>query len=233
MSKNIIIFGGGEPDTNKFGGGFIRKAREEGHRVINVSHRDHGSSNPDDTHINYFDLQNTKNILNQIKESMPIVDILYFNQNGEAYPHVPEDLFSEPIISKYQNLIHTALIIPQLVVSQLYPENLIEGSKVLFASSMMAFQYERKHYSSAVGYPGAKGFMTHYMSSLARHRTKNVTFSAICPAFLYKYPKLYESSFDITYDYILNHDDSSNGKIFTQLNGLEYPYVEGHVKYEK
>lgn len=231
--SNILILGGGAPGTSRFGNQFVQKARSEGHRVINLSHKDYSTGNIDDIYIDYYDLDQAKSVIEKVKESMPIVDVLYFNQNGEGYPHDEEDIFSEPWPLKYHNLIQTTLVIPHLLISKLYPNNLVEGSRVLFASSHMAFQYERTYYPSAVGYPGGKSFVTHFMASAARCRTKKVTFSAICPAFLYDDPKLYADAFRITYDYILNHDDSANGKIFIQVDGLEQPFVESYIRYEK
>lgn len=230
--SNIIIFGGGAPGTNRFGSQFVKKARDEGHRVINVSHQDYNTGNADDMYISYYDMEQTKSVVEKIKESMSVVDILYFNQNGEAYPHEETDIFSEPSVLKYNNLLQTIIIIPHYVISKLYPDNLIEGSKVLFASSCMAFQYKRTSAPSAVGYPGGKSLLTHFMASAARCRAKKVTFSAICPGFVYS-NSLYDKCFEITYNYILNHNDSSNGKIFAQLYGLEKPFVENHIRYGK
>jgi hypothetical protein len=73
----------------------------------------------------------------------------------------------------------------------------------------------------------------HLISAMAKGRTKEITFSCMCPYFLYDKPDLYKNIFDQTYSYILTHDDSFNGKIVNQLNGFENPYVPGKVTYAK
>lgn len=226
---NIVILGGGKPE--KFGSHFVKKAREEGHRVINISHRDHGTGNVDDRSINYNNIESVKQTLQTIMVDMPNIDIVLFNQNGEGYPFSAEDLFAEPNVDSYMRNIQSHVIVPHLFITTLNM-CLNAGSKVIFMSSTMAFEYDRNHFLAGVGYPASKSFATHLMSSLARVRTKPVTFSAICPFFLYHDSVSYSHTFEQYYKHILNHDDSFNGKIVAQLKGFDKPPVEIKIKYE-
>jgi len=225
---NIVVLGGGRP--GKFGNDFVNKARQENHRVIVLSHRDYGTGNSDDRVIDYHNLDNARQLLQQVAVDMPLIDIVLFNQNGGGYPDSVEDLFSEPNVQSYANTMQAHVIMPHFVIANLYA-NLQERSKVVFMSSTMAFEYDRKHYESGVGYPAGKSFVTHLMMSMARTRTKPVTFSAICPFFIYNDPALYGQAFTSLYNHILTHDDAMNGKIVSQLKGFENPPVGVTIQY--
>lgn len=226
---NIIVLGGGGK-PGKFGKDFVNKAREQGHRVIVLSHRDHMTGNTDDRTINYRNLESIKPVLQNIAKELPVIDIILFNQNGAGYPFSAEELFVEPNISEYNSLINIHVAVPHLIVAMLY-ENLIEGSKVIFMSSTMAFEYDRNNFGSMVGYPAAKSFVTHLMSSMSRSRTKNVTFSAVCPYFMYNEPEKYQETLQHLYTHIFEHDDTLNGKIMVQSWESGKAYKESKVKY--
>jgi len=230
MSKNILVVGAGAP--NKFGHQFVKKAREEGNRVIVFSHKNHNTSNIDDRHINYNDANQVKSKCVELANELPVIDIILFNHVGAAYPDSGEQLFNEPNMAHYNQTIATAVGIPHLIIASLF-NNLIAGSRVVYMGSTMALEYEREHYISGVGYPSAKSFAMHLMSSMARCRTKEVTFSSMCPYFLYDQPELYKQTFEQTYNYILTHDDSVNGKLVHQFNGFDNPYVPGKINYAK
>lgn len=225
---NIVLVGGGSPE--RFGNQFLNRARNEGHRVINLSHRNHNTGHEDDRTLNYHNPEKVKEVCQKIIADMPVIDIIVFNQTGDAFPHDNAELFAEPNFERYYRTMHIAVAVPHLIISCLY-NNLVDGSKVLNMSSTMAFAYERDNYISAVGYPGAKSYATHLIMSMARCRTKKVTFSSLCPYFLYHKPEWYNNSFQVTYNHIFNHDDSCNGKILCQLKGNQGPYLEGHVRY--
>lgn len=225
---NIVVLGGGKP--GKFGNDFVNKARQEGHRVIVLSHKDYATGVNDDMIISYHNLDATKEVLAKVAIEMPSIDIMLFNQNGGGYPDSVEDLFSEPNTQYYANTLQAHVVMPHLLVACLYA-NLKEGSKVVFMSSTMAFEYQREHYLSGVGYPSGKSFATHLMSSMARSRTKPVTFSAICPFFIYNDRNLYTQAFENLYKHIFEHDDNSNGKIVAQVKGFNNPPVEIKVKH--
>lgn len=230
MSKNILVVGGGTP--GKFGNQFVKKARDDGHRVVNFSHKDHNTGHIDDRHINYNDIRQVKNKCAELSTEMPVIDIILFNQNGAGYPGTVEQLFKEPNLLEYNQTITRAVTVPHQIIASLY-NNLIPGSRVVYMGSTMSFLYERENYTEHVGYPSAKSFAMHLISAMAKGRTKEITFSCMCPYFLYDKPDLYKNIFDQTYSYILTHDDSFNGKIVNQLNGFENPYVPGKVTYAK
>jgi hypothetical protein len=230
MSKNILVVGAGTP--NKFGQQFVKKAREKGNRVIVFSHKNHNTSNVDDRYINYNDANQVKSKCVELCNELPVIDIILFNQLGSAYPDSAIQLFDEPNIAQYNQTVASAAGIPHLIIAVLY-NNLIVGSKVVYMGSTMALEYEREYYVSGVGYPSAKSFAMHLMSSMARCRTKEVTFSSMCPYFLYDQPESYKQTFEQTYNYILTHDDSVNGKLVHQFNGVENPYVPGKINYTK
>lgn len=226
---NIIVLGGGG-SPGKFGKDFVDKARGQGHRVIVLSHRDHMTGIADDRVINYRNIDSIKPVLQNIAKEIPAIDVILFNQNGSAYPFSTEELFTEPNISEYTNLINIHVAVPHLVVATLY-NNLKEGSKVVFISSTMAFEYDRSNFGSMVGYPAAKSFVTHLMSSMSRSRTKNVTFSAVCPYFMYNEPEKYQETLQHLYTHIFEHDDALNGKIMIQSWEPGKAYKESKVKY--
>ncbi len=225
---NIIVLGGG--GKGRFGNDFVNKARSEGHRVIVLSHREHNTGNSDDRVINYRNIESIKPVLQQISKEIPVIDIMLFNQNGAAYPFSAEELFAEPNIWEYNNLINVHVVVPHLIISMLL-NNLSDGSKVVFMSSTMAFEYDRPNFGSMVGYPAAKSFVTHLMSSMARSRTKNITFSAVCPFFMYNEPEKYQETLQYLYTHIFQHDDTMNGKIVVQSWEPGQGYKELKVKY--
>lgn len=225
---NIVVLGGGT--TGKFGNDFVKKARGEGHRVIVLSHKDHGTGNSDDRVIDYNNLNSSKMTLQTVGQDMPSVDIVLFNQNGGGYPFSVDDLFGHPDITQYTRNMAAHAAIPQLIVVTLL-NNLHDDSKVVFMSSTMAFEYDRNKAVSMVGYPAGKSFATHLMTSMARTRPKKITFSAICPFFLYHDVEKYQQTLKHLYDYILNHDDTFNGKIVCQLLGFDKPPTVMTVKY--
>lgn len=230
MSKNILVVGAGTP--NKFGQQFVKQAREEGNRVIVFSHKNHNTSNADDRYINYNNTEHVKSKCVELTTELPVIDIILFNQIGSGYPDSATQLFNEPVIAEYNQTISVAVVIPHLIIASLY-NNLNAGSKVVYMGTTMALEYEREHYTSGVGYPSGKSFAMHLMSAMARCRTKAVTFSSLCPYFLYDRPEVYKQAFEQTYNYILTHDDSNNGKLVHQFNGFENPYVPGKVNYAK
>jgi hypothetical protein len=230
MSKNILVVGAGIP--GKFGNQFVTKARDDGNRVIVFSHKDHKTNHIDDRYIKYDDTKQVKSKCVELANELPVIDIILFNQNGSGYPSSTNQLFNEPNPVEYHHSIDRAVTIPHLIIASLY-NNLINGSKVLYMGTAMALQYEREFYPEGVGYPGAKSYAMHLISTMARCRTKEITFSCMCPYFLYDKPDLYKQTFDQTYNYILTHDDSVNGKLMHQFNGVENPYVPGKVQYAK
>ena len=230
MSKNILVVGGGTPD--KFGNQFVHKARDDGNRVIVFSHKDHKTNHIDDRYINYDDTKQVKSKCVELVNELPVIDIILFNHNGSGYPSSTNQLFREPNPDEYNKSISRAITIPHLIIASLY-DNLIAGSKVVYMGTVMSLQYEREFYPEGAGYPGAKSYAMHLISTMARCRTKEITFSCMCPYFLYDKPELYKQTFDQTYNYILTHDDSANGKLMHQFNGVENPYVPGKVQYAK
>ena len=230
MSKNILVVGGGTP--GKFGNQFVNKAREDGHRVVNFSHKDHNTGHVDDRHINYNDVKQIKTKCAELASEMPVIDIILFNQNGAGYPGITEQLFKEPNLLEYNQTITRAVAVPHQIIVSLY-NSLNTGSKVVYMGSTMSFLYDRENYIEHVGYPSAKSFAMHLISAMAKCRTKEITFSCMCPYFLYHKPDVYKNIFEQTYNYILNHDDSYNGKIVNQHDGFEKPYVPGKVTYAK
>lgn len=230
MSKNILVVGGGTPD--KFGNQFVNKARDDGNRVIVFSHKDHKTNHIDDRYINYDDTKQVKSKCVELVNELPVIDIILFNHNGSGYPSSTIQLFKEPNPVEYNQSISRAVTIPHLIIASLY-DKLIAGSKVVYMGTAMSLQYEREFYPEGAGYPGAKSYAMHLISTMARCRTKEITFSCMCPYFLYDKPELYKQTFDQTYSYILTHDDSANGKLMHQFNGVENPYVPGKVQYAK
>jgi NAD(P)-dependent dehydrogenase (short-subunit alcohol dehydrogenase family) len=222
--KNIVVVGGGTP--NRFGNDFVKKAKEEGHNVIVISHKDHGYDDEDflwidfkKQYYNNFDI-----VIDKIRDRFEKIDIIFFNQNGRFYPSSEDELFSTPNYQPYIEGMNIHVIVPHEILIGLLP-NLDDGSKVVFTSSTMAFELNRKNYTAGAGYAGLKGYVNHLMYSLAMHRPKKITFSSIMPHYDYLNPNTYKLQFGTTYNYILEHDDSNNGKIVSQMGNYSEPYA--------
>lgn len=223
MSKNIVVVGGGTP--NKIGNDFVKRAKEEGHNVIVISHKDHGYDNEDflwidfkKQYYNNFDI-----VMDKIRDRFEKIDIIFFNQNGRFYPGIEDELFSPPNTQIYTEGLNLHVIVPHKIITSLLP-NLYDGSKVVFTSSTMVFELNRKNYTEGAGYAGLKGYATHLMYSLAMNRPKKITFSSIFPHYTYDDPEKYKLQLWNVYNYVLEHDDSYNGKLVSQMGDPGRPY---------
>jgi len=210
MSKHIVITGGGSP--GKFGNDFALKARSEGHRVTIFSHRDYNTNHPDDHVLDYFNYEKSKQTLQQVKENLGPIDVLYFNHNGGCFPYKDEELLSEPDIFRYNISLHSAVCIPHLMVV-LFNDNLVDGARVVFTSSTIMYELHYPKGASGVGYAGQRAWATYLMRGFANTRTRNITYSGLSPYINYDDRQHYANTLIKTYDHVLNHDDSFNGCI--------------------
>jgi len=208
MRKNILIFGGGT--KNKIGNMFVLKARAAGHRVVNVSHKDHGFDNPDDIVMDYNSFNDIKATANKLLEKLDHIDIVIFNQNPSAYPFSIEEIHGEPCEISYKNLFMGVMVVPHMMLSKL-SSIMNDGSKVVFMVSSMAWNYDIDF--PTVGYPGIKSMLTHFMKKLSRFRTKKITYTGLHPILIQDHPNFYEELFLPIYNFILTFEDEYNGRI--------------------
>jgi NAD(P)-dependent dehydrogenase (short-subunit alcohol dehydrogenase family) len=90
-----------------------------------------------------------------------------------------------------------------------------KGSKIIFLTTGMAFNFERTDYTEFAGYAGIKAAQTHLMISLAHHNDRGAIAVSISPHFPYEDQTAYNIVFRKVYDYILEFDQTQNGKIKT------------------
>lgn len=228
MSKNILIVGGGAP--NRFGNIFVLKAREEGHRVINLTHQDRNTGNPDDVVMNFWDENNINDTIKGLNDKLSHIDIIIFNQNSSAYPATVEDLNSQPNMSFYMEILRTSIIIPHMILATLKPK-MSEGSKVFFMTSGMGWEYDKFYDMPAVGYAGVKSWQAHMSTKLGNFRDKKITYICINPFFVYTEADFYETKFMPTYNFILETKDEFNAKI-VELNFTTKQYQEVKIRKE-
>jgi hypothetical protein len=87
------------------------------------------------------------------------------------------------------------------------------GSKIVFLTTRMALEFERIEYTEFAGYAGLKAAQTHLMIALAHHNDRGALVSSVSPHFQYDDRSKYEAVFRRVCDYILEFDQTQNGKI--------------------
>lgn len=215
---NIIIVGGGT--KGKFGNDFVIKARSEGHRVYILSHEDNGDNDPD-LHVISFDF--SKSLMDKLEVLLPqidSIDIIIYNSNPGGYPNNGyDDLTSRAWLNEqnYYNTLRHHVVYPHLLILWCY-SLLKEQSKIVFMTTGLALSYKTHDWQFQVGYLGAKSWQTHLMTAFSKYNDKSLIFSSIAPYFNYDNREQYNEVFDAVYNYILNHDNSYNGKIVRAYN---------------
>jgi NAD(P)-dependent dehydrogenase (short-subunit alcohol dehydrogenase family) len=209
---NIVVFGGGEP--GKFGNDFCNLARSQGHNVFILSHRDYATGDPQHAHVDCNDRHLVVKALNRLTQSIDHIDIFVYNGRMDGYPSEPQNFTSNAMVSTQawnNNLYITVILAHVLSVEVL--KKMSAGSKIVFLTTRMALEFERTEYTEYAGYAGIKAAQTHLMISLAHHNDRGAFVSSVSPHFQYDNRPKYEVVFRRVYDYILEFDQTQNGKI--------------------
>ena len=214
---NIVIFGAGTPD--KFGYDFVKKSREEGHRVTVFSHKDHGVNHPDHYVINYSDLNNCEHVFNQfLNKNKDKIDILIYNTLGGNYPTFEHFGYVNPNLNEYQHTFNTHFIVPHMFIAKTIGRMNDNSKTIFFASTLgLSFGDDRNNTAQMVGYASGNIWKVNMMLGYAKTRQKNITYCCISPSLRYKTPEGFarykNQDFDLMYNFIYNCDDSYNGKL--------------------
>lgn len=210
---NIVVIGGGT--HGKFGNDFVNRARQDGHRVLVLSHKKHNTQHPDHASANFTNLENTLYNFCSLIQKIETIDLFLYNSNSGGWPHQENHLHSTATVNEslyiYGFKIH--VIIPHALAIEAL-KKMTDASKIVFMTTDMIYGKEREKYTQLVGYAGGKAYQHQLMIGLANHNDKNVTVSSLSPFFNYDDQKHYKSIFEKAYNYIITHGPEYNCKVF-------------------
>jgi hypothetical protein len=210
---NIVVVGGGQP--GKFGNDFVVKARRQGHRVLVLSHRNYGVSNPDSVVTSFIDIDKTVEDFQNLINRVETIDLLLYNSNNGGYPDAVENFHSSSSINerRYLQGFRVHVMIPHaLSLSAL--TKMSKGSRIVFMTTDMIYSKERDNYLEMVGYAGGKSYQHHLMLGLAHNNDKDVVVSSISPHFDYNNRTQYDTVFGKAFDYLMDASTNVNAKVF-------------------
>ena len=211
---NIVVFGGGQP--GKFGNDFCNLARQQCHNVFILSHKDYGTNDPQHAYADCNNRQSVVDGFNRLTQSIDHIDIFLYNGRMDGYPGNPNDFKSTATVSTLgwnTNLYITVILAHVLSIEAL--KKMSTGSKLVFLTTGMAVKFDRTDYTEMAGYAGLKAAQTHLMIALSHHNDKGAIASSVSPHFPYENQEAYDIVFRKVYDYILEFDQTQNGKIKT------------------
>lgn len=208
---NVVVVGGGTP--GKFGNDVVKRLRNDGHRVLVMSHKQHGAT--DSIVANFSSLEKTIDSFNQLTTQLDHIDILLYNTNCDAWPNMPGHYTSTAEIKEklYIHGFEIQVVIPHALAIEALKKMSV-GSRIIFMTTDMIYDKERTIELHRVGYAGGKSYQHQLMLGLSKHNDKDVIVSSISPLFNYNEPSKYKLAFDKAYNYIITHDASCNGKVF-------------------
>ena len=212
---NICVIGGGGP-TGKFGRDFCDRARDEGHNVYVLSHKNHKQTDHRQMWANFKNIENVLDTFKKLTADVECIDIFIYNSSPGTgpFPH-NENHFkstSAASIKGWHDTIDVYGVIPHLLcVTAL--NKMSSTSKLVFLVSGLAMNFDRDTWTEAVGYSAGKATQIFLMLALSVHNDRGAIATAIAPHFDYNNVGSYKSTFDNVYQYILNIDQQQNGKI--------------------
>jgi hypothetical protein len=223
---NIVVIGGGQP--GRFGNDFCNRARDNGHDVYVISHKDYGYNDPkqivaDFTNVEEF-LEKFKNLV----EHLDRIDILLYNSNAHSYPMIPSLLKSTGVVSiaEWEQSLKSHAIIPH-VLSLEALKKMSETSAIVFMTTGMSCYVTRSKWTNMVGYAGFKGIQNHLMIGLAHHNDKGAIVTCVAPHFPYEDVEKYKVILNTAYEYITQLTKEHNGKIRLIWNDAPDKYLTG------
>ena len=214
---NIVVIGGGG-STGKFGRDFCDRARNEGHSVYVISHKDYSTGDAKQISADFTDPASVVNAFNTVIRGVDHLDIMLYNSSAGGYPIQAVDYKSTSTVSIQQHYLNYNLYV-------LYPHLLsIESLKKMDVSSKIIFlttglttswmwEDESKDFNRLAGYIGGKSFQNHFMIGLATHNDKGVTVTSLSPHFDYQNIDSYNRSLTLTYNRIMNILPRDNGRL--------------------
>jgi NAD(P)-dependent dehydrogenase (short-subunit alcohol dehydrogenase family) len=211
---NIVVVGGGQP--GKFGNDFCLRARQEGHNVFILSHKDYGTGDPQHLYADHSERQYMVEAFNKLTESIDNIDIFVFNGRMDGYASMSRDFTSTAKITSigWHTNLHFTIILPHVLSIEAL-KKMSKGSKIVFLTTGMALKFDRTDYTAMAGYAGLKAAQIHLMVALAHHNDKGAIASSVSPHFPYEDRQAYLKVFNKVYDYILTFDESKNGCVET------------------
>jgi hypothetical protein len=209
---NIVVIGGGKP--GKFGNDFCNRARNEGHNVYVISHKDYGTNDPKHVVAPFNNVVDFLEAFKNLTKDLDTIDILLYNSNAHSYPGRPDELQSTGNVSpeKWIQALTLNVIIPHAVSLEAL-KKMSKGSGIVFMTSGMSYDLKRKEWTANVGYAGLKGVQNHLMIGLANHNDKGAVVTCVSPHFPYDNAEKYSMVLNHTYNYITSLTEESNGKI--------------------
>lgn len=211
---NICVIGGGGP-KGKFGRDFCDRARDKGHNVYVLSHKDHNQGDPRQVWANFNNVESVVDTFVQLTEDINHIDIFVYNSN--PHPHHPSraiDYKSTSTITSemWYNTITGHAIIPHRLCIEALKKMSID-SKLVFSVSGLAIPINEHNYTNLVGYSSAKAIQIFIMKAFAEYNDRGAIATAISPHFDYNNTTRYNITVDNVYNHIVDMDHSQNGKI--------------------
>lgn len=220
---NICVIGGGG-SKGRFGRDFCDRARDQGHNVYVLSHRDHNHNDPRQLWASFDDLDNVLTRFVQLIEPIDHIDIFIYSSTSDvgSFPHLSRHFKSTTKVdyaNGWHNTIDIHATIPHLLcVAAL--NKMSDTSKLVFMVSGLAMHFDRDDWTETVGYAAGKAAQIFLMLAFSAHNDCNAISTAISPHFDYTNPDHYGIIFNKVYDHILNMDRMQNGKIKNFYNIL-------------
>jgi NAD(P)-dependent dehydrogenase (short-subunit alcohol dehydrogenase family) len=209
---NILVVGGGT--KGKFGNDFVLKARAAGHNVVIISHAPNGNNDPQQFIADFDKMSNVVDTFKVATANFDHIDIMLYNTNAHAYPAIASQYTEHNyrMENYYQRSIQMHVMAPHVLAIECF-KKMLPGSKIIFMTSGLAFEFTNNLFSEQAGYAGAKAYQLHLMKGLAHNNNKNVIVSSISTEFLYDEPENYRLNVDTLYSHIVTHGSKFNGKI--------------------
>lgn len=205
---NIVVVGGGT--FGRFGNDFVRSAKEAGHNVRVLSHRD--SSDTDAT-TTFLSVQDAVAKFNSVTSDMDRIDILLYNSSYKGHPNDPDSFTSKGTVKEklYVHGLYIQVLIPHALSIEAL-KKMDDASKIIFMTTDVIYDRERTENLYKLGYYGGKAYQHQLMLALADCNDKGTVVSSISPYFDYEDRKEYAKTFNIVYEHIFGN--TVNGKVF-------------------
>ena len=214
---NILVVGGGG-QSGRFGKDFCDRARQDGHSVYVISHKDYGSGDSKQISADFNSPSSVVDAFKTVMQGVDHLDIMLYNSSAKGYPSHNTHFQSTTrvdIQTHYLNY-NTYVLYPHLLsIEALKIMN--KTSKIIFLTTGLTLSWmwedEKSDLNKLAGYIGGKSFQNHLMIGLAIYNDKEVTVTSLSPHFDYNNIDAYKRSLELTYNRILNIDAGDNGKI--------------------